>query len=201
VSSVSAFVLAGGKSSRMGQDKAFLLWDRQTLLAKALGLVSSLTDRTFIVGEKKKFAAYGAVVEDIYRDRGPLGGIHAALVSSNTELNLVLAVDLPMVTVQLLRYLVAQADASHAVVTVPHIEDRWQPLCAMYRRDFATVAEQALQEGRNKIDPLFNAVSLRTIDEQELGRGGFSPVMFRNLNTPEDLQKAQRDFASAGGIQ
>ena len=189
---VAAFVLVGGKSTRMGRDKAFLRLDGETLLVRALRLAGAVAGEVRIVGEAKKFGAYGRVVEDVYRDRGPLGGIHAALLSTTTELNLMLGVDLPFVQPRFLQYLVRQAQESGAVVTVARAGGGWQPLCAVYRREFADVAEQSLRQGRNKIDALFAQVKTRVIEEEELSREGFSAEMFRNLNTPEDWESAQR---------
>ena len=188
---VTAFVLAGGKSSRMGSDKAFLRLGDETLLSQALKLAGNVAEAVWIVGDAKKFAAFGRVVEDVYRDRGPLGGIHAALSGSTTELNLMLAVDLPFVTQKLLQYVLSRALESGAMVTVPRTGSGVQPLCAVYRRGFAEVAEQSLLEGKNKIDSLFARVETCVIEESELVRAGFSEQMFRNLNTPEELEKAK----------
>ena len=66
----------------------------------------------------------------------------------------------------------------------------WQPLCAVYRRSFAEGAETALRAGHNKIDRLFDLLEIRVIDEDELVGAGFSPDIFRNLNTPEELEGA-----------
>ena len=93
---VTAFVLAGGKSTRMGTDKAFLQFRGRTLLANALKLTRAVAGEVRIVGDSTKFADFGAVVEDVYPGCGPLGGIHAALKSSDTDLNVVIGVDLPM---------------------------------------------------------------------------------------------------------
>jgi molybdopterin-guanine dinucleotide biosynthesis protein A len=187
----TAFVLAGGKSSRMGSDKAFLRLGDETLLSQALKLTSAVIREVCIVGAAKKFASFGRVVEDVYRERGPLGGIHAALSGSTTDLNLMLAVDLPFVTHELLQYLLSRALESGAMVTVPRTGSGFQPLCAVYRRGFTEVAEQSLLEGKNKIDSLFARVGTCVIEENELVRAGFSAEMFRNLNTPEDLEKAK----------
>ena len=116
VDDVTAFILAGGKSSRMGADKAFLELKGRTLLHRALDLMRSLTPEAIIVGERSKFARLGTVVEDVFRERGPLGGIHAALAATATDLNLVLAVDLPFVDAAFLKYLVKQARGTEAVV-------------------------------------------------------------------------------------
>ncbi len=185
---IAAFILAGGKSSRMGTDKAFIDYDGRTLLARALDLARSVTPDVRIVGSAEKFAPFAPVVEDIFRDCGPLGGIHAALRSSLTELNVMLAVDTPFVSWAFLQYLLSQArGAPDATVVVPRDEAGSQPLCAIYRREFADAAESALRAGRNRIDVLFNTVRTRVIEPQELECAGFSRAIFRNLNTPEEL--------------
>ena len=89
---VAAFVLAGGKSTRMGSDKAFVMLEGRTLLTRALELARTVSDNVRIVGSAEKFAAFAPVVEDVFRECGPLGGIHAALRASSAELNLMLAV-------------------------------------------------------------------------------------------------------------
>lgn len=185
---LTAFVLAGGKSTRMGADKAFLKWGDETLLDRALKLARAVAENVRIVGAAKKFDRFGcAVVEDVYRDRGPLGGIHAALSSSRSELNLMLAVDLPLMKPEFLKFLISQAEASGAIVTVPDAAGGLQPLCAVYRKEFALVAEESLKAGKNKIDPLFAKVETVVIKEEKLLSAGFSREMFRNMNTPEDL--------------
>jgi molybdenum cofactor guanylyltransferase len=190
---LTAFILAGGKSTRMGTNKAFVDYAGRTLLARALELARSVASDVRIVGRKEKFAAFAAVVEDVIGDRGPLGGIHAALQSSSTELNLVLAVDVPFVSWAFLQYLIKQARAApEAIVVVPRGDEGWQPLCAIYRREFAGVAERALLAGRNRIDRLFDEVRTRVIEQEELEGAGFSSAIFRNLNTPEELEAELR---------
>jgi molybdenum cofactor guanylyltransferase len=190
---VTAFILAGGKSTRMGTDKAFVEYDGRTLLARALDLARSVTPDVRIVGSSEKFAPFAPVVEDIFRDCGPLGGIHAALRTSLTDLNVMLAVDTPFVSRAFLQYLISQARATpDATVVVPVSEKRRQPLCAVYRRGFAHAAENALRSGQNRIDRLFDLVETRTITEEELIGAGFSSGIFRNLNTPEELETEKK---------
>lgn len=190
-SDLTAFILAGGKSTRMGADKAFVILEGRTLLARALDLARSVTPEVRIVGDPAKFATFAPVVEDIFPNCGPLGGIHAALRSSQTELNLILAVDVPFVSPALLQYLIECArNSASATVIVAHSGENWQPLCTIYRRTFADAAEQSLRAGHHKIDKLFEATSTQTITEEELKAAGFLPKMFRNLNTREELQAA-----------
>ena len=197
VNDVTAFVLAGGKSTRMGTDKAFLRWQTGTLLDHVLELARELTPEVRIVADRKRFARYGAtVIEDIYPGCGPLGGIHAALSTTVSPWNLMLAVDLPLLNGRLLSYLVNRARESDATVTVPSVGGGLQPLCAVYRREFAEVAKRSLAAGQNKIDLLFARVKTQTIEEEEWLRAGFSREMFRNVNTPKDLEEARRRSVS-----
>jgi molybdopterin-guanine dinucleotide biosynthesis protein A len=201
------FVLAGGKSSRMGggtakdKDKAFLEIRGQTLLDRALAVMGTVCARVAIVGDPAKFTKYGSsksesskyesLVADVFPGCGPLAGIHAALLYSSAELNLMLAVDMPFVSTELLAFLFAAAQESDAIVIVPRSGKGLQPLCAIYRRDFSTVAEQALRAGKYKIDAAFSSVSVRVIEEVELAAAGFSEQNFFNVNTPHDRLAAE----------
>jgi molybdenum cofactor guanylyltransferase len=193
---VAGFILAGGKSARMGRDKALLPWRGQTLLERALRATRVVASATRIVGSKAKFEPYGTVVEDIFPERGPLGGIHAALSDCGLELNLVLAVDLPFVTPELLTYLIQRAQGSPCVAAVPRLQAGWEPLCAVYRREFAKVAEDALRKGENAIHSLLDGddalmdirAGIFAIDEKELAEVGFPAQMFRNINTIIDFE-------------
>ena len=185
---VAAFVLAGGKSSRMGTDKAFLPFHGRSLLSRALETAHTLTDGVYIVGDPSKFEGLGNVIADTFPDSGPLGGIHAALAAHKAEWNLVLAVDIPLITPAFLKALVGESRRTDAVVTVPRSNGLFHPLCAVYRTGFAGIAEQALRTGRYKIDPLFGSVKTRIIDERELQEAGFSTHLFTNVNTAEEYR-------------
>jgi molybdenum cofactor guanylyltransferase len=193
VQSRMGFVLAGGKSSRMGADKAFLDLGGQTLLDRALAVMGAVCERVAIVGDPARFAKYEFVVPDIFSGCGPLAGIHAALVHSAAELNLMLAVDMPFVSKELLAFLLAVAgdEDNRAIVTVPRISKGFQPLCAVYRHDFSANAEQALRAGKYKIDAAFSGVAIRVIEEAELAKAGFSEKSFVNINTPQDRVVAE----------
>lgn len=189
-SSCAAFILAGGKSTRMGTDKAFVLLNGRTLLEHMLNVARMITANVTIVGAASKFQQFAPTVEDVFPNCGPLGGIHAALRASSFDLNLMLAVDVPFVSSGLLNYLLGCAQSDSATVIVPRTSQGWQPLCAIYRREFANLAEAALRTGSYKIDALFDRIKVHQIDLVEMEEQGFSPQMFRNLNTREELTAA-----------
>ena len=190
-SGVSSFVLAGGRSSRMGTDKALLRVGNLSLLERALQIAADLTSSPYIVGAKERYAGFGETVEDIYPGCGPLGGIHAALTATATDLNLILSVDMPLMNAEFLRWLVARARATEDCIVVPNVAGGVQPLCATYRRAVARHAEEALRAGDYKVGRLFQRVPTTIVNEQEIVAAGFSPEIFRNINTPEEYAQCR----------
>lgn len=194
---LAAWILAGGKSSRMGKDKALLAIAGKPLIVRAIELALQITDPVAIVGDPAKFAAYAPVISDVFSGCGPLAGIHAALKASNSELNLMLAVDLPFLNAPLLSYIANQAQSSGAMVTVPSTGKHLHPLCGVYRKQFAGVAEKALRSGKYKIDALFDEVKVRMITEEELKANRFAASLLRNVNSPQEWEQVEREYASA----
>ena len=136
-------------------------------------------------------------IPDRFPGCGPLAGIDAALAATNAELNFILSVDTPFVPQDFVRYLVERARDNDALVTYPRLASGYQPLCAVYRKEFGPIAEAALQSGHYKIDPLFARIQTCTIDDAELRKLGFGDEIFDNLNTPEDWERAQRRLHTA----
>jgi molybdopterin-guanine dinucleotide biosynthesis protein A len=187
----SAFILAGGRSSRMGADKALLSLGDQTLLERALQTASDSGADSYIVGSRARYGHVGPVVEDIYSGCGPLGGIHAALTATGTDLNLILSVDMPLMRAEFLRWLIDQAHTSPELIVVPNAGGGVQPLCATYRRGVVTTAEEALRAGDYKVGRLFERLPTRILSEREIIAAGFSSEIFRNINTPEEYAQCR----------
>jgi molybdenum cofactor guanylyltransferase len=179
----------------MGENKAFADFAGSTLLARMLELAHAIATDVRVVGDVEAYSPFAQTIPDIFPGRGPLGGIHAALRSARTNINLVLAVDMPSVEPGFLRYLLEQAVAHPALVTVPLASDRLQPLCAVYRRAFVDRAEKALVDGRNKIDLLFTPDVTHIVTQEEIERLAFPLAMFDNLNTREELERARTRIA------
>jgi molybdenum cofactor guanylyltransferase len=176
----------------MGSDKALLPFPGGNLLQLILGKAKQLSPHTVIVGPRDQYALYGDVLEDMVPGCGPLGGIHAALSATQTELNLLLSVDMPLMTVDFLRWLLQAAADSNDLAIVPETEGRLQPLCAGYRRGALPAIERELKAGNFKVDRIFSLVKTRRISETELCAAGFTPAIFCNVNTPADYEAAAR---------
>jgi len=176
----------------MGRDKALLLFGDQTLLSRALATAAAVAGRVVIGGPNSVYAAYGEVIEDVYTGCGPLAGIHAALGATQTDLNLILSVDMPLMSPQFLRWLVNRARGTSEAIVVPDALGGQQPLCALYRRAVHSFAEQALKDGDYKIGHLFSRVPTHYISEAEICEAGFSPEIFRNVNTAAEYEALLR---------
>src|SRR5271166_2020110 len=192
VAAITAFVLAGGRSSRMGRDKALLSLGDRNLLQRAVNTAAAVSGKAYIVGSKQLYGAFGEVIEDIHTGCGPLGGIHAALTSTDTDLNLILSVDMPGMTADFLRWLLAKSAAKSELIAVPDVAGGLQPLCAIYRQAVAGAAEQALRQGEYKVGRLFSRVPTCIISESEILAAGFSTGLFQNINTPEEYAQCRR---------
>ncbi len=164
---ISGFVLAGGRSSRLGEDKVLLPWNGQTLLEHAVGRLQQVCGMVRVCGDRNDLRQHpGSFVSgtpgsdqwihDAIPGAGPLGGIVAALEKTRMEWNFFLAVDLPLVPVALLRAIAARGETSHAtdagkLCIIPRAEGIPQPLCGMYHRSLAAGLRRALMEGKYKI--------------------------------------------------
>jgi molybdenum cofactor guanylyltransferase len=188
---LTGFVLAGGASHRMGRDKAKISWGRGTLLTHAIENMRRVAPEVFIVGAPSPDELPVPVLSDNFRGVGPLAGIQTALSNSSTDWNLILAVDLPLVTVEMLKWIADfRADASEIAI-VPRVKTRLQPLCATYHRDVLPEIDATLGKRQSSIQRLLERLSTRIIEEDQLIANGFTPEMFLNVNTPEDLECAR----------
>lgn len=194
---VTGFVLAGGKSSRMGMNKALLTLNDCTLIERTKSILEQVCEQVFIAGSSRLYGTFGDCFEDLYRDCGPLAGIHAALLNSPTPYSLITAVDTPFIGAEFLQYMVERALGSSAMVTVPRVGGTVQPLCAVFSSNFLPIAEAALKSGSYKVEPTFPRDQTLILTEADLGRFEMTAEMFENLNTPEDFERARK--RSSGG--
>jgi molybdopterin-guanine dinucleotide biosynthesis protein A len=177
--STQGFVLAGGRSVRMGRDKADLEWHGRTLLEHMVTLLSCVTDRVQVVGRPP--------LNDLVPGRGPLGGIATALEVSDLDANLVVAVDLPFLTPEFLNYFKNRYQKSSEPALACSIGGRY-PLCLWMKKSVLTEVHRRLDAGELSVHGLLNACGTDWITETELSSAGFSPMLFKNLNTPADLE-------------
>jgi molybdopterin-guanine dinucleotide biosynthesis protein A len=176
----AGFVLVGGKSSRMGRDKALLPCRRATLVEHVAGLVDMAVGNVSLVGPRDRYERFGyPVVTDLSPDRGPLGGIDAALRNSEAAWNLVVACDMPALPPDFLHSLLDEAEAAACECLIPVSPAGVEPLCAVYHRECRNEIGRALDRGVLKVHEAVAALRARYWKVREA-------AWFVNLNTPED---------------
>jgi molybdopterin-guanine dinucleotide biosynthesis protein A len=196
---IEGFILAGGASSRMGEDKSRLSLGGRTFVEAAAGALRAVAARVCVVSSRAGAGSHGLpVVEDLRAGVGALGGLHAALTSCGAEWAAVVACDLPFVTGGLLARLAsARSDETDAVVPVQG-DGRLQPLCALYRaRVCLERVEEMIRAGELRPRLLSSRVRARLVAFEELRDLAGSESFFVNVNTPEDYARALGE----GGVQ
>jgi molybdopterin-guanine dinucleotide biosynthesis protein A len=191
--SVAAAIIAGGPARRMGGlVKAFLQIDGQTIAERQLVSLRATFERVFVVA--KDPGGWGALDVEVVTDRiegaGPLGGIEAALsAAAGFDAVVCLAGDLPFVSLRLLAELRDRVPGADAVA--PRRGGRAEPLCARYARALQPIVAARLGEGTLAVHELLESIRVEWIDEIELAQLDPEGHSFLNINTPEDLPRAE----------
>ncbi len=186
----AGFAVAGGRSRRMGREKALLPWGETDLLGHALYRLREMCRTVAILsGSTHRFEDRGVPVRpDLEMDAGPLGGVLTGLTILEADLGLFLAVDLPLVTVELLRHLVTLAEGHDAVV--PISPGGPEPLCAVYARSCAEPIRARIDRGQLKMTSFWPDVRVRRVEATEVARFGDPERLFLNVNTAADYERA-----------
>jgi molybdenum cofactor guanylyltransferase len=185
----AGFLLAGGKSSRMGRNKALLKLDGEPLIERGLRKLREVCPKVAIAGGAAELGGFGRVIPDTRPGRGPLGGVVAALEQSSYEWNLFLAIDMPFVPVEVLRGLIEQA--GHSAIVLAEADGVVQPLCGVYSRQALPVLRAELSAERLKMkDAVAATGAVRLVQFADAG-------WFRNLNTPEEFAAVLGEIQNA----
>jgi molybdenum cofactor guanylyltransferase len=185
----SAAILAGGHATRFGgRDKGALVVDGRPIRERQLEALSSVADDVLIVGGSRPMDIAESVrhVGDRVRDCGPLGGLYTALSETDTDATLVVACDMPYLSVPLLQHLLALAGDADAVV--PRTERGYHPLCAAYARACLGPIARHLAERRLKVADLFDEIRVRVVDASALAAFGEPGRLLANVNTADEYK-------------
>lgn len=197
ISQVTPLVLAGGKSRRMGTNKSFVSLAGKPMLEIIIEKLKGIFSLPpILVTNSPELYSYLKLEmrEDIIKDQGPLGGIHAGLSNSSSEYNFVFGCDMPFLNPGLISYMVEQIGEEDLII--PRHGTCLEPLHAIYSKGCLNSIEKALSLGALKIQSFFPAVKIRYIERNEIEE--FEPQLkcFSNINTQQDLENAQCSWES-----
>jgi molybdopterin-guanine dinucleotide biosynthesis protein A len=181
---ITAYILAGGKSQRMGTDKGFLEWKGQSFMANILAAVTPVVGGDIvIVSSDERYDALGVTrISDIVSNKGPLGGIYSALKHTATKRNLILSVDVPMISSELLQWLV-DAHSNAYQMTQVQVDEKSCPLVAVYDRSVRILLPEFLSANQLKVRKFVEELSHQTLSVPEQWS-----AQLQNINTPEEYK-------------
>jgi len=191
---LAGFVLVGGAGRRMGRDKALLPFEGVPLAHRLAERVHSAAGSATLVGGRRRLCATlgWPIIEDLFPGRGPLAGIHSVLQQSAAEWNLVVACDLPFLSIGFLRFLLRAARETSAEGTqlVVPVSSRGYELAAVVRRDCLPAAEAAMAGGDYRLSGFYARLRRREIAPAQWRRFDPDGLLFQNVNTSEELAQA-----------
>ncbi|UCE41814.1 MAG: molybdenum cofactor guanylyltransferase [Candidatus Aminicenantes bacterium] len=191
----SCIILAGGKSSRMARDKAFVTVGGESLLQRVINAVDPIAGNTIVVAAKGQTLPLPSgrqnmkVVADIFPNKGVLGGLYTGLAASKSFYNLVVACDMPFLNQNFLRPLLQIANGYDAVI--PRLGNMIEPLHAVYTKDCLGILAGLFEHDNLKVRDAFPLLRVRYLGAAEIE--GLDPrrLSLFNVNTEFDLEKAR----------
>lgn len=180
---ITAFILAGGKSRRMGMDKGFCRIDNQAFIPLIAKCLSAFSNDVILVSDIETYDVFGLQrISDIYSEKGPIAGIHTALTYSVTERNIIVSCDVPFITENLIQKLLSEDDG-HQVVQLS-TKKEGMPLIALYKKNTIDHFEHKLETNALKLKEALVGLQVKSVmienDEEKL---------VSNINTPEQLKQ------------
>lgn len=187
----TAIILAGGKSSRMGFDKQFIMIDNKTIVDLIVEKLRNRFSDIIVVTNKKECYTDKNVIltSDLIPNRGPLSGIHAGLVKSNSKFNFVIGCDMPNINLRYIDYMVGKIENTDYKGCITKLEDWIEPMYAFYSKDLVKDIETYLSNNKRAIFPFLKEQNIYYVEEEQARKYSENWEIFQNLNTKEDLEK------------
>lgn len=183
--SYTAYILAGGKSQRMGTDKGLLPLGGKPFVSHIYEAVKPIVGENIVIVSSNAdydFLGYTRI-EDIVQDKGPVGGIYTALQHSKTKLNFILSVDAPLVSTELLLWILENQDGSYQMTQV-QLQDKAYPLIGIYDRSLVSIFDENTKKDRLRLRQVIKEIKHQTLLIPEKWSD-----QVQNINTPEEYQK------------
>ena len=194
--SITGIILSGGKSIRMGENKAFLEVRGKRMLDHTVALLQEIFGQVILVTNELLEYSYLnlEIAVDLIPKRGPLIGIYTGLFYSSYPYSFITACDMPFLNRKIIEYMLTIT--KNYDVVIPHLNDGYHPLHALYSKRCLKFIEELISEDNLKITDFFNRVKVREVPSDEIVSLDPDLRSFLNINTPKDLEKIQERITS-----
>ncbi len=186
----TGFVTAGGRSSRMGKDKAWLELGGQSMIERVIAALTPVTAGVSIIANGPEYARLGLpIFADTQKGVGPLEAIRTALANAHLPRTVLVGCDLPFVTPELFKFLL-NIRGEHQIVVPVGPDGKLETLCAIYCMKALPIVSDLIASGERKVSLLFDRAATRFVDFDELRHLTASQLFFENVNTQADYERA-----------
>lgn len=178
----TAIILAGGNSSRMGEDKGLMMVEDKPMIQHVIDVLQGIVEDIIIVSNNNEYEQFGCrVFSDEVKGKGPLGGIYTGLLHSNTQSSLVLSCDIPYVNANLLNLIISHSEGYD--ITIPQKNGLTHQLMGVFSKRCVMTFKNALDDNELKLIDVFKKLNLNIIDANQ-----FSQRLFTNVNDKDDIK-------------
>jgi molybdopterin-guanine dinucleotide biosynthesis protein A len=184
---ITGIILSGGKSIRMGENKAFIQIEGVPIIKRIYDLFKELFQEVIIVtNQKELFSNFDSkIYSDLIPSKGALGGLYTGIFFSSFHHSFCVACDMPFIKKTLVQYLIEDMDDEDVIV--PRTKDGLQPLHAIYSKNCVDPIRKSIDEGKSKIIDIYDQVNVKIVDEKDFLCFDPGRESFINVNTPEEL--------------
>jgi len=185
--SITGIVLAGGRSSRMGSDKSLMVLNGKTLVEYAIDALKPLCNKVVISSNNFIYDFTGCEVwPDELPERAPMIGIYSCLKRSETGINIILSCDMPLMSTEMLEYLLENS-ANHDITVPVHGDHFIEPLCGIYKKSSLEILKEFIDRGNFRLNECIQAASHQLV-VADSNLSFYTPGLFSNMNSPEDFR-------------
>lgn len=187
----TGIILAGGKSSRMGEDKGLVLLNGKPMIQYVIEALKEVVSEISIISNNESYHKFGVpVYSDIIKEKGPVGGIYTGLYHSTTELNFCISCDVPMISSDFIFWLLNRS--GNAFVTLPMYKDKVHQMIGVYSKQVLSNFQESVEKEHLKLSQVNNDMGCEIIDiEKEYAN--FDELIFSNINTKNELISIAHD--------
>jgi molybdopterin-guanine dinucleotide biosynthesis protein A len=189
---MTGIILSGGKSIRMGENKAFIEIEGVSIIERIHTLFNELFEEVIIVTDQKGlFAKFGSkIYPDFFPERGVLGGLYTGIFYSPFYYSFCVACDMPFIQKSLVEYLIKNTGDEDVIV--PRTKDGLQPLHAVYSKNCLDPIKTLIEQGKYKIVDFYHLVKVKVVEENAFFNLDPTGKSFVNVNTPEELSLTRK---------
>lgn len=189
---IPAYILAGGKSTRMGTEKGLVELQGKAFISHIIDVLSPVTKEINIISNNRAYEQFGyPLIPDLIKEKGPMAGIYTGLLHSKEEFNLFLSCDIPLINEKLLLHLITKAQEKNQTTVIQH-KELIEPLCAVYKRSELPLINELIEKNELSVRRTLQVLNTQYLQIEK--EDFYHERMFSNINSKEELEQLEKEL-------